>query len=187
MNDKLQAWCMEVITEFQQMRYRKSRTGKSAAQILTAILRKRTDFRLVDPLPEGAVPVRIYAERNSSGIVETHAVDAASNDDVARQMVTSAWGTHRSATDAFLLPVVIPVINAEPRGGGVMLDLDAIERVAKDDECSALNWKQTACDLLAELRKCRAALRSVQEGIGIDGTLSQSAYDNLDEALRGAK
>ena len=68
-----------------------------------------------------------------------------------------------------------------------MLDLDAIEKAFLDEENASANLITHAHAVLAELRKCRAALRSVQEGIGIDETLSQRACDAVDDALRGAK
>lgn len=116
MSDKLLEWCEEVTTEHHLLMQKYRRSDKSATQVLAEILRNRTDFRLVEPLPEGAVPVRIYAERNINGVVETYAVDVSSDDAIARQMVTSEYGTHRSAIDTFLLPIVTPIVNAEPRG-----------------------------------------------------------------------
>lgn len=67
-----------------------------------------------------------------------------------------------------------------------MLDLDAIERAANDDD-TPMEWRHTTHSLLAELRKCRAAMRSVQERIGIDGTLSPVAIDAVNDAMRGAE
>lgn len=69
-----------------------------------------------------------------------------------------------------------------------MLDLDAIERRLNTGNAPSISMHYSdAIGLIVELRKCRAAMRSVQVVVGVGGNLSQAAYDVLDEALRGAK
>lgn len=100
MSDKLQAWCEEVLTEFYG-----GRLSHGVADELANILRNRTDFRLVEPLPEGAVPVRIYA-----------AVDDRTIFVATKGTVFSETDTHQSIIDTFILPrVKTPIVNAEPK------------------------------------------------------------------------
>ena len=75
-----------------------------------------------------------------------------------------------------------------------MLDLDAIEREITADKYGDKRFGPQCLSLIAELRKCRAAMEESREQIDTvagrtthDDELLLMARDNLDEALRGAK
>ena len=104
MSDNLQAWCEEIVAEYHAGN--DQYVQKRYAADLAAILRKRTDFRLIEPLPEGAVPVRIYASVDNRCIfADTDSSEFCETD------------THRSIIDTYILPrIATPIVNAEPKG-----------------------------------------------------------------------
>lgn len=105
MTDKLQAWCESVLREYYPRGLR-NEIYVEYANVLAAVLRKRTDFRLVEPLPEGAIPVRIYACVDDRCIfVDTDGSEFCETN------------THRSIIETHILPrVKTPIVNAEPKG-----------------------------------------------------------------------